>query len=278
MSTRNTIFRILITILSLIILGACAKIPQARAAFESPSESVSESPIEQASKTPLQPINPTATASITATLLPSSTPIPTHTSIPSLTAKPSPTPIPEEYYIRGFYGHCQYYAISCESSSAADWATFFGVEIYESDIQFKLPISDNPEKGFVGNVNDPWGQTPPYSYGVYAGPIADVLKEEYNLPARAEKNFTLEEIKAELAADQPVIAWVIGNMVGGYPAEYTDANGETTIVAAYEHTVILTGYGADHIRYLNNGRFYEVPNEVFLNSWGVLGNMVVFYE
>jgi hypothetical protein len=26
---------------------------------------------------------------------------------------------------------------------------------------------------------------------------------------------------------------------------------------------------------MTNGKFYETPNEVFLNSWGVLGNMVV---
>jgi hypothetical protein len=26
---------------------------------------------------------------------------------------------------------------------------------------------------------------------------------------------------------------------------------------------------------MTNGRFYETPNAVFLNSWGVLGNMVV---
>ena len=26
---------------------------------------------------------------------------------------------------------------------------------------------------------------------------------------------------------------------------------------------------------MTNGRFYETPNEVFLNSWEVLGNMVV---
>jgi hypothetical protein len=42
--------------------------------------------------------------------------------------------------------------------------------------------------------------------------------------------------------------------------------------------VIVTGYGKDHIRYLNNGKFYQVPVETFLNSWGVLGNMLVYYK
>lgn len=267
-----------IWIVSLLIFSGCAKTPQAAASYDSDTANESAENLNDSDKIALQPINPTSTMTNTATLLPSSTPYPTQTVVPSLTPVPSATPIPDEYYIRGITGHRQYYAISCESSSAADWASYFGVQVYESDIQFRLPISDNPEIGFVGDVNDPWGQTPPYSYGVHAGPIATVLKEEYDLPARAEKGFTLEQVKAELAADQPIIAWVIGNMVGGFPAEYTDSKGATTIVAAYEHTVILTGYSADRIRYINNSRFYEVSTEVFLNSWGVLGNMVVFYD
>ncbi len=230
------------------------------------------------SKTPLQPVLPSATPTSTATLLPSATLQPTATPIPSFTSVPSPTPIPDEHYITGIVGHRQSYSISCESSSAADWANFFGLQTYESQIQFSLPQSDNPDLGFVGNVNDPWGQIPPYSYGVHAEPLADVLREDFGLPARAEKGFTLDEIKAEIAADQPVIAWVIGNMVAGYPTQYQDSLGNTTIVAPYEHTVILTGYSSQHIRYLNNGNFYEIPIDIFLTSWGVLGNMVIFYN
>ena len=42
-----------------------------------------------------------------------------------------------------------------------------------------------------------------------------------------------------------MIAWVIGNMVGGIPYEYTDKEGNKTTVAAYEHVVILTGYSLE---------------------------------
>ncbi len=278
MTFRKVLPGILILILNSFLLASCSSSDKAQAGFVSENTNSNSTTVEDTTNILLEPINATPTASITATLLPSATPLPTRTVVPSLTPIPTATPIPDEHFITGIFGHRQYYAISCESSSAADWASFYGVQIYESDIQFSLPTSDNPEKGFVGDVNDPWGQTPPYSYGVHAAPIAKVLKEEFGLPAQAAKGFTLEEVKAELAADQPVIAWVIGNMVGGYPAEYSDKYGNKTIVAAYEHTVILTGYNEDHIRYLNNGRFYEVPNEVFLNSWGVLGNMVVFYD
>ena len=144
----------------------------------------------------------------------------------------------------------------------------------EFEFQYRLPLSDNPDFGFVGDVNSPWGQVPPYGYGVHAAPIADLLNA-YGIPAKAYKGYTLEQIKTHIARDKPAIAWVIGNVVGGVPYEYTDKHGNQTIVAAYEHVVIVTGYNETHIRYMTNGRFYEAPNAVFLNSWGVLGNMVV---
>ena len=221
---------------------------------------------------------PTPTFLPTSTLRPSSTPLPSPTPIPSFTTVPSPTPIPESVFLTGIQSFRQSYPISCESRSAVDWADFFDVQIYESDFQFALPRSDNPDKGFVGDVHDPWGQVPPYSYGVHAEPVAALLKEEYGLPARAVKNFSLENLKKEIASGQPVIAWVIGNMVGGIPSTYVDKEGDKVTVAAYEHTVIVTGYGKDYIRYLNNGNFFQVPTDTFLNSWGVLGNMVIYHK
>jgi uncharacterized protein YvpB len=195
------------------------------------------------------------------------------------TQSSSPTPaIPEEHYIDNVRGHKQFFPLGCETGVAVDWAAYFGVTIVEYNFQYELPKSDNPDFGFVGDVRSPWGQTPPYGYGVHAAPIADLLRTKYGLPAKAVKNLTLDQVKSELASDQPMIAWVIGNMVGGVPAEFIDSQGNRTIVAAYEHVVLLTGYNQEKIRYNNNGKFYEAPNKVFLNSWGVLGNMAVIYD
>jgi uncharacterized protein YvpB len=191
------------------------------------------------------------------------------------TAKVTPLPTPpEEHNIQSISGHRQYFPLGCETAAAKDWANYFNKDFNEFEFQYKLPQSDNPDLGFVGDVNSPWGQVPPYGYGVYAGPIADLLNQ-YGIQAKAYKSYTLEQIKAKIAQDKPIIVWVIGNMVGGIPATYTDKKGNQVIVAAYEHVVIVTGYNKDHIRYMNNGRFYETPDSVFLNSWGVLGNMVV---
>ena len=186
------------------------------------------------------------------------------------------TPIPNSFYIK-MTGHRQVYHLGCEAGASVDWANYFGVSFYEYTFQTSLPHSDNPDYGFVGDVNSDWGQVPPFAYGVYAGPVADLL-QTYGLPAKAVKGYTLKEVKQKLAESKPIIVWVIGNMVGGIPAQYTDSQGRTTVVAAYEHVVILTGYSQDTIRYMTNGRFYDTPTSVFLNSWGVLGNIAIIHE
>ena len=183
---------------------------------------------------------------------------------------------PESHYIWDIWGHRQYFGIGCETSAAVDWADYFGVTISEFNFQLRLPISDNPDLGFVGSVNGPWGQVPPYAYGVHAAPIAMVLQEYYEMQAVGVKDFTIEQIKQEIASGQPVIAWVIGNCVGGIPYEYIDKEGNAVTVAAYEHVVILTGYNEESIRYMNNGNFFDIPIENFKNTWSVLGNMVVY--
>ncbi len=214
------------------------------------------------------PLAPAPTASPSATLTP---------AVAAATLAPAPTPaavLPEEYYIRDISGHKQYFSLGCEAAVAKDWANYFGYDFNEFEFQYALPLSDNPDLGFVGDVNAPWGQVPPYGYGVHAGPVASLLNT-YGVPAKAYKGYTLEQITAKIAAGKPVIAWVIGNVVGGVPYEYTDKQGSKVIVAAYEHVVIITGYSKDKLRYMTNGRFIDVPKEVFLNSWGVLGNMVL---
>ncbi len=185
--------------------------------------------------------------------------------------------IPNSHYIWNIWGHRQYFPIGCEASVADDWAKYFGVEVNEFKFQVVLPISDNPNLGFVGDVNGPWGQVPPYAYGVHAAPIAEVLQSHYGMPAADEKDFTIDALKAEIASGQPVIAWVIGNCTWSAPYYFIDKKGNSVVVAPYEHVVIVTGYDTDSIRYMNNGKFYDIPMEYFERSWAVLGNMVVYY-
>jgi uncharacterized protein YvpB len=207
---------------------------------------------------------------------------PTITSVsPTLTPlPPTPTPfvLPEQSYIDNFHGHQQYYSIGCEASAAVDLAEYYNVNIYQYDFQMGLlHNSDNPDIGFVGDVNGPWGQIPPYAYGVYAGPVADLLNK-YGVDVVSGKGYTLDQIKASLAKHNPVMVWVISSMTYSTPVKYTDKAGNTTIVAPYEHVVILIGYNETSVRYVSNGHYADVTNEIFLRSWGVLGNMAVMHK
>ena len=132
-----------------------------------------------------------------------------------------------------------------------DWARFYGVSIYEDDFQANLPLAGNPERGFVGFVDDPIGQIPPNSYGVHAPPVAKVLRS-YGLAAEAYKNYSFTDLKRQIANGNPVIVWVIGNVWNGYPVEYIAPNGKTVIVAQYEHTAIVIGYDEYGVTLVDN--------------------------
>jgi uncharacterized protein YvpB len=215
---------------------------------------------------------------LTPTQVPSRTPAPLPVVSPTYTSSPLPPlptfTVPTEYALSGLHGHRQLLAIDCEAAAAVDWANYFGVKIDERNFQNELPVSDNPDYGFVGNVNDPWGELPPHGYGVYAGPVANLLSA-YGLPAKAYKGYTLDQLKVKIAQGIPVIAWVVGSVDRGSPHIYTDPEGSKVVVAAYEHVVIVIGYSNLRIRYLSEGAVHYVATEVFLQSWGVLGNMVV---
>jgi LysM repeat protein len=67
-------------------------------------------------------------------------------------------------------------------------------------------------------------------------------------------------------------------MWGGTPVEYEAPDGSSSIVAAFEHTMILTGYSPDTVQVVDaySGQYQTYLLKTFLKSWSVLGNMAVF--
>jgi hypothetical protein len=128
----------------------------------------------------------------------------------------------------------------------------------------------------VGDPNDPWGDIPPYSYGVHARPVAALLRQ-YGLRARAGQGLSWDDLRAEIAAGRPVIVWIIGQMWTGYPVSYSGSDGQTTTVARFEHSMVLIGYDASvvHVVDAYSGWNLTYSLEAFLASWEVLGNMAV---
>ena len=218
---------------------------------------------------------PTYTPFLPSPLTPTPTISPTPSPSPTPTSSPTPV-LPEESSIKAIKGHSQSMPLSCESRSAVDWAAYFGKSINEYKFFNGLPVHDNPNKGFVGNVYGSWGQIPPYPYGVHSKPIAQRLRE-YGLNAQAVRDMTYKELKEEIAAGHPVIVWVVGHVGRGTPIPYTASGGAKTTVARFEHTVIVIGYSEHKVTVLDGAKVYSRYEKEFLRSWGVLENQAVIW-
>jgi uncharacterized protein YvpB len=243
--------------------------------------------------TPYQPEPPTATPSATNTQTPSPTltatlsPSPTQTATitPTRTPKPVrtrtqtplPTPTVPESASVDIYGHQRLYNLDCETGAAVDWANYFGVKISEDEFFSHLPLSDNPEIGFVGSVYGEWGQIPPYPYGIHAKPVAALLRE-YGLNAKAVRYFPYDSLQREIAAGRPVIVWVVGQVEPGKGVYYQAQDGSQVLVARFEHTIIATGYSADEVYFIDGKNRFTRDLFEFLKSWSVLGYMGIILE
>ena len=185
--------------------------------------------------------------------------------------------LPDSAYIYGVNGHAQGYSLSCEARSAADLAAFWGVNFGETEFLQALPSSDNPDLGFVGSPNEVWGRLPPHGYGVHADPVAATLGD-FGLQAEAHRDLGWDDLRSEISTGRPVIVWVIGQMWGGTPVDYEASDGSTARVAAFEHTMLLTGYSADSVQVIDaySGQYQYYWLNTFLKSWAVLGDMAVF--
>jgi len=200
-------------------------------------------------------------------------------SMPAPTPTPTPISLPSSANVSGMSGQDQQLTLDCESRSAVDWARHFGSNIGEIDFLNQLPNSDDPEVGFVGDPDGVWGNMPPDDYGVHAPPIAALLRH-YGPTANSFRQLSWDDLRAEITSGNPVIAWIIGgsnyNLINGTPHIYTAAStSNTTIVAPWEHTVIMVGYSPTDVTILNGSHFLTIPVDQFLDSWSVLDFMAV---
>jgi len=162
-------------------------------------------------------------------------------------------------------------SLSCEASAAAMAAQFFGLNVEEEAILGALPLHDNPNLGFRGNVDGPYGGI--VDYGVYAEPIRQVLLQ-IGLEAETLVGST-NEIRAYIRQGRPVIVWITYNLQVGWPTRVTTSDGQTVTMVPYEHAVLVTGYNRDGLwvndPYSGVQSFY--PEQDFLRSFAYLGNM-----
>jgi uncharacterized protein YvpB len=158
-------------------------------------------------------------------------------------------------------------------------AAYWGAVFSEDDFFRRLPKSDNPYRGFLGDVDLPPGTMPPAGYGVYGGPVASNLRS-FGLDARSRREWDLEGLKAELAVGRPVIVWATYDMRLPGVEAWTSWDGATSAVVQWQHTFIAVGYdeGGLHLVDAYDGIEKYFAYEAFDLAWAQLGRMAVTVE
>ena len=195
---------------------------------------------------------------------------------PSFAAVRAQEGLPPTAFIEDVVGHPQQHNLSCESRSAADLAAFWGIAFTEDDYFRRLSKSDNPHRGFLGDVDLPPGSMPPYGYGVYAGPIAANLRS-FGLHARAHRNWSLPELRAEIAAGRPVIVWATYDMKLPGVQTWTSADGAQSLIVQWQHTFIAVGYNEEGVYLIDaydaGTKFFSY--QAFDAAWAQLERLAV---
>jgi uncharacterized protein YvpB len=187
--------------------------------------------------------------------------------------------LPPSASVQGLVGHPQEHNLSCESRSATDLAAFWGVTFTEDDFFRRLPKSDNPHRGFLGDVDLPAGSMPPVGYGVYVGPITVNLRS-FRLDAQARHEWSLDDLKAELVVGRPVIVWATYGMQLTGVETWVSSDGETSVVVPWQHTFIAVGYDESGLYLVDayDGVPKHFSYEMFMPAWEQLGRMAVTVE
>ncbi len=184
-------------------------------------------------------------------------------------------PAPPTGRVEGFIGHRQLYPLSCEMRSATDVALYWGLPVREEELIALLPRSDDPNAGFVGRLTAPAGSLPPEGYGVYAPSVAYVLRH-LGLHAEAHVDYTLAELREEVAAGHPVIIWSTYKMRDRPIQRWPTLRGNVPVVSG-EHTYVVIGYdeGGLFLADAYDGRTHYFETAAFLRGWSLFGWMAV---
>jgi uncharacterized protein YvpB len=186
---------------------------------------------------------------------------------------------PPAALVEGVVGHPQEHALSCESRSATDVAAFWGATFAEDDFFRRLPKSDNPHRGFLGDVDLPAGSMPPLGYGVYVEPVAATLRS-FGLDARARRAWNLDGLKVELAAGRAAVVWATYDMQLPGVERWVSSDGATSDVVRWQHTFIAVGYDEGGVTLVDayDGETKSFSYEAFTGAWDQLGRMAVTVE
>ncbi|MDQ2785756.1 MAG: C39 family peptidase [Chloroflexota bacterium] len=176
--------------------------------------------------------------------------------------------------ITGFPVVGQAWALSCEYAATSAATAYYGNPISQRTFLNAIGYDENPHKGFRGSIYGAWGGTT--NYGVYAEPIAAVLRQE---GYRHSSVFYggASALQAAIAAGHPVVTWISGTWGPSSRVTAIDAAGDWYSLIAYEHAVTAYGYDDSGVWVMDPGvaEKYHISWAKFERGWNAIDGMAL---
>lgn len=167
----------------------------------------------------------------------------------------------------------QTWNLTCEYAAASAATAYFDKQISQGEFVNLIGFNANPNKGFRGSLNGPWGGT--WDYGVYARPILSVLLARgfaHSYTFKADPTL----LKEAIGADHPVVVWITGTY-SPMPRYEEESDGEQYLLVPYEHAVTVFGYSEAGVKIMDPAypAEYDVSWDTFMTAWSQLDGMAL---
>jgi uncharacterized protein YvpB len=168
----------------------------------------------------------------------------------------------------------QAWSLSCEYAATSAATAMYGPLITQWRLRASIETAANPHKGFRGDITGAGGGTT--DYGVYAEPIAAVL-HRYGFSHSYVFYGGAVNLRAEIAAEHPVVVWVTGTWKPSSRQVLRDAEGDSYSLIPGEHAVTVYGYDTDGVWVMDPAGpdRYHVSWDRFLAAWDQFDGMAL---
>jgi LysM repeat protein len=162
--------------------------------------------------------------------------------------------------------------VGSELTAVSVATAYWGSTISEAVLYEALDLSDNPHFGFRGDVNGVYGGTD--DYGVYAGPLAEVIASRGFVGEAFYAAGDANELTNRIDRGLPVVAWITYGTAVATPERIDDGLRPFTVVPG-KQAVVVYGYDADGVLIADiaHGGYAHVNWTDFMRSWNYFDGM-----
>ncbi|HEY8291425.1 MAG TPA: C39 family peptidase [Thermomicrobiales bacterium] len=180
---------------------------------------------------------------------------------------------PPDAAIQGMPIVGQWWNLTCEYAATSAATAYYGEAITQQEFVEEIGFDANPNKGFRGRLDGPWGGT--RDYGIYPAPILHILQQR-GFAHSYGVHGTADMLRAALAKDHPVVVWLVGTF-GTAPRVDATSDGESFFLVPYEHAMTAYGYTESSVMLMDPSiaSYRTMPWQIFMDAWMQLDGMAL---